>query len=178
MLRPTSLLFVALFVFAACEVPHDEVYEKPITSLLYILTPDSGESVILHFMDRDGEGGRPAMVNRGKLLPETTYHCQLQLNSMGKHLTDSTSVAQEPELHQVFFLPQNGLQASVTYADADTNGYPIGLTSTLTTGYEASGQLTIIIKHRPNKQAQGVLEGDVTNAGGSTDLEVAFSLIR
>jgi hypothetical protein len=177
MLRPISLLFAAfLFVFAACEEPHDEVYEEPITSLTFILTPDSGTTVVLQYLDRDGIGGQPAIINNGTLLPETNYECELKLNTLGKHLIDSTSIAQQPKLHQVFFLPQNGLQFTTEYADSDANGFPVGFKSQLTTGSASRGRLTLIINHHPDKQAEGVANGDLTNAGGSTDFEVSFDV--
>ncbi|MFM1874838.1 MAG: hypothetical protein RL266_575 [Bacteroidota bacterium] len=175
--RPTSLLLVLLiFGFASCELLHDEVYEEPITSLTYILTPDSGTTVVLQYLDGDGEGGRPALVSSGTLQPNSTYSGQLQLNTIGKHFIDSTSVAQEPELHQVFFLAQNGLRITTHYNDRDSNGFPVGLNSVLTTGTTSTGKLNLIIKHAPDKHANGVAEGDLTHAGGSTDLEVSFDV--
>ncbi|MCB9187393.1 MAG: type 1 periplasmic binding fold superfamily protein [Flavobacteriales bacterium] len=177
MLRPALFLLGSLILgISACETPHDEVYEEPITSLFAILTPDTGNAVILQYLDRDGQGGRPAMVNSGLLKPETTYQCQLQINTLGKHLIDSTSVTQHPELHQVFFLPQNGLQISTAYSDLDANGLPVGFHSTITTGSPSNGELLLIIKHLPNKRAVGVAQGDLTNAAGKTDLEVGFAI--
>lgn len=177
MLQPTSLLVAAfLFVFSACDVSHLEAYEEPITSLTYILTPDSGSAVVLQYLDRDGEGGQPAMINSCRLVPHTVYHGQVLINSMGKHFTDTTSIVQHPETHQVFFLSQNGALLDVTYADQDANGLPVGFLSTISTGSASAGKLTIIIKHHPNKAAEDVSSGNLNNAGGSTDLEVNFDI--
>ncbi len=178
MLRPTSLLFALLILgLSACEYSHDEVYEDPINSALFVLTPDSGTTVVLQYMDRDGEGGRPAIVSAGTLQSNTTYQCELLLNTVGKHLVDSSSVAERPELHQVFFLPQNGLELNTTYADRDANGFPVGLKSNLTSSSASSGRLTVIIVHNPNKSGLGVSTGEIANAGGLTDLEVNFNVI-
>jgi hypothetical protein len=77
--------------------------------------------------------------------------------------------------HQFFFNSTvNGL--SVTYSDTDPNGNPVGLTNSITTTDAASGTLTVILRHQPDKSASGVKEGDITNAGGETDIEVQFDI--
>lgn len=40
----------------------------------------------------------------------------------------------------------------------------------------AGGDLKIVLLHEPNKDAEGVSAGDITNAGGDTDVEVTFAL--
>jgi hypothetical protein len=177
MLRPTSLLLaLSLLVFTSCEFSHDEVYEEPIISALFIMTPDTGTAVVLQYLDRDGNGGRPAIINSGSLRPNTRYQTQLLLNTMGKHMTDTTSIARNPEEYQVFFLPQNGLLLKAEYNDVDANGFPIGLNTTLSTSAASTGLLTVIIKHKPDKSAQGVADGDLTQAGGRTSFEVSFEM--
>jgi len=54
------------------------------------------------------------------------------------------------------------------------NGKPIGLTFTLTTGNVGTGNLTVTLRHLPNKSASGVATGDIINAGGATDAYVSF----
>lgn len=177
MFRPASLLFFLLIsVLISCDWQHDDFYEEPITSLTYILTPDSGTTVVLQYLDRDGEGGRPAIINSGTLQANTSYNGEIRLNTLGKHMIDTSSVAEKPEMHQIFFLPQNGLQLTTEYADRDANGNPVGFKTIVNTGSASEGTLTIIIKHNPNKSAPGVADGDLTNAGGSTDAEVSFEL--
>ena len=58
----------------------------------------------------------------------------------------------------------------------DENGNPVGLSFTLTTGEASSGALTFTLIHEPDKSGDGVSEGDITNAGGSKDIEVTFEL--
>jgi len=59
----------------------------------------------------------------------------------------------------------------------DADGNPIGLdfivTTDATTGTEA---FTITLRHEPSKDAAGVSAGDITNAGGETDVEVTFNV--
>lgn len=63
---------------------------------------------------------------------------------------------------------------SFGYADADANGKPIGLKTILNTGGASSGTLKIILRHQADKNAAGVSNGNPTNAGGETDIEVDF----
>ena len=84
-------------------------------------------------------------------------------------------VKEEAEEHQFFFQTSiNGL--SVVYNDKDADDNPIGLSSTVTTSEAGSGNLTIILRHEPSKNASGVSAGDITNAGGETDIEVTFDV--
>lgn len=177
MLRPTfPLLALLTFWFTSCDISHEELYEEPITSALFILTPDSGTTVILQYLDRDGEGGRPAIINSGSLQPNTTYQAELLLNTIGKHIIDTSSVTRNPENYQAFFIPQNGLELTSEYNDYDANGFPVGLHSKIKTMEQSEGSLTIIIKRNPNKSGSGVSMGDVTNAGGKTSFEVSFDV--
>jgi hypothetical protein len=133
--------------------------------------------MVLQYLDRDGLGGHPPIVNSATLLANTVYEGQLLINSMGEHMIDTTSIMQSPELHQVFFLAMNGLQLQTTDKDQDANGNPVGFTTQLTTGSASRGRLTVLIKHNPDKQALSVADGDVSNAGGSVDLEANFYIV-
>ena len=185
MSTPTRL-FVALSLttlFASCEDNHLEVYEGPITSMFYVLTPDSGQKVVLTFIDNDGIGGQPALVNTGTLAPNTTYRGELLIGTANpltatklEHIVDSTSVTAQPELHQVFFEANNGLELATTYLDIDANGNPVGMQTTLTTGSISEGELVISIIHKPNKQVTAVMNGNRTRAGVSIDVEATFQV--
>ena len=37
-----------------------------------------------------------------------------------------------------------------------------------------SASMTVILRHEPDKAGAGVSDGDITNAGGETDIEVTF----
>ena len=41
----------------------------------------------------------------------------------------------------------------------------------------ATGNLTITLRHLPNKSGVNVPGGDITNAGGGTDAEVVFPVV-
>ena len=84
-------------------------------------------------------------------------------------------VAEEDDEHQ-FFFSSTVAGVSVAYNDADGDGNPLGLANTVTTGAAGSGTLTVILRHEPDKNADGVSGGDISNAGGETDIEVAFPI--
>ncbi|MDZ7846151.1 MAG: hypothetical protein U5L96_04995 [Owenweeksia sp.] len=58
----------------------------------------------------------------------------------------------------------------------DNNGRPIGVQTSATTGSASSGDLDVILRHEPNKDGPGVANGDITNAGGETDVQVNFQV--
>jgi hypothetical protein len=82
----------------------------------------------------------------------------------------------DAENHQVFYRISEGLDMTITYDDTDGNGNPLGIRTILTTGQPSSGQLTITLIHGPNKFADEVSAGDITNAGGLVDFECTFDV--
>lgn len=60
--------------------------------------------------------------------------------------------------------------------DNDGAGYPLGIKSQFTTKKWGDYTLQVILRHQPDKNAEGVSDGDPTNAGGETDIEVNFSV--
>jgi hypothetical protein len=46
----------------------------------------------------------------------------------------------------------------------------------ISTSSAGSGTLTITLRHEPNKDGDNVADGDITNAGGETDVEVTFNI--
>ena len=89
----------------------------------------------------------------------------------------TAEVQAEDEDHQFFYTPTNNI-ATIAYTDQDANGNPVGLTFTVTTTAATTGNLTVVLRHEPNKSATGVSDGDITNAGGETDIEVTFTGIN
>ncbi|MGB0425105.1 MAG: type 1 periplasmic binding fold superfamily protein, partial [Flavobacteriales bacterium] len=82
---------------------------------------------------------------------------------------------EEDEEHQ-FFFSSDLTGATTSYSDMDSNGNPVGLSSVLQTNDAETGTLTITLRHEPNKEGTGVSDGDITNAGGETDIEVTFNV--
>jgi hypothetical protein len=159
--------------------PIIENEEELITTLIYTLTPEAGgDTIVLSFQDLDGDGGDTATITGGTLEANTIYNGSLVLlNELESPAEDITvEVQEEAEEHQFFF--QNNISGlTIDYNDEDENGYPIGLSSKITTGGAGSGTITVTLRHEPIKTAPGVSSGDITNAGGETDIEVAFDVV-
>ena len=159
------------------EIPNEE---ELITTLTYTLTPvNGGDDVVLVYKDLDAEGtDYNAEIINGTLQANTTYNGVITLlNESENPAEDMTvEVKEEAEDHQFFFTQTpNGFV--VTYNDNDANDNPIGLqTQVVTEETYTGGNLTIVLKHQPNKYAAGVSIEDNSNAGGDTDLEVNFEL--
>lgn len=173
------LMTCTLFVIPSCS-PDDELPEEEevITEVIWTLTPQGGGDVVtLTFSDEDGEGGNDPVVTGGTLTANTTYDGSIALaNTIESPAEDITAeVAAEDDEHQFFF---NTTVAGLTiaYADADGNSNPVGLENTVTTTDAGQGTLGLVLRHQPDKNASGVSDGDITNAGGETDIEVTFDV--
>ena len=172
-----------LFTMISCN-PDDPApvnEEEVITTVTYTLTPkNGGTATVLKFRDADGDGGLAPVINGGTLSNGTTYLGVItMLNETTNPAGDVTSEVKEEGIdHQFFFAITNTLDGAfdLSYTDQDSKGQPIGLTTEMTTKKIATGELKLILRHLPNKAASGVKNGDITNAGGETDLEVSFPL--
>ncbi|MFK7756623.1 MAG: type 1 periplasmic binding fold superfamily protein [Flavobacteriales bacterium] len=150
--------------------------EEVITTMTYTLTPDGGgETVVLSFLDLDGDGGNDPIITGDTLTANTTYTGALDLLNQAENPAESITeeVEEEAEEHQ-FFFSSTLADLTVAYGDSDAEGNPLGLVTSVTTGAAGSGMLTVILRHEPAKDAAGVSDGDITNAGGETDIEVDF----
>lgn len=186
MMRTSYLFFVLLFgslvFFSGCDdddqpMPPNE--EELITTLTYTLTPSTGGApVVFTFQDLDGDGGNAPVITNGTLQAGVTYTGALSvLNESETPTEDITEEIEEEDAeHQFFFAVGSGLNLAISYTDADADGNPVGLATTAVAGAASSGNLTITLRHEPNKTAAGVRDGDMTNAGGETDIEVTFAV--
>jgi hypothetical protein len=176
----SGFLFLALLSLACKKddpvIPNEE---ELITTLNYQLVPEAGgDTVVLSFKDIDGDGGNAPIITKGVLKPNTTYSGTLSLlNESVSPVGDITKeVNEENEQHQFFFEKSSSLDAAIYYKDVDANADPLGLKTSLVTGATSSGTLVITLRHQPNKKAEGVSDGSITNAGGETDIEVLFNI--
>jgi hypothetical protein len=169
-------------IFAACSDNDDPVIineEELITTVRATLIPEgTGTEVILESVDLDGDGpNEPTIEVIGAFNPNTTYAGTLEiLNEAESPAEDITlEILEEDEEHQFFFSFTNEI-ATATYNDADSNGNPVGVQFNLVTGAAGSGGFTVILRHEPEKSADNVNTGDITNAGGATDVQVTFDI--
>jgi hypothetical protein len=182
--RISVLALTTMAIFSSCSdddatvMPVNE--EEVITTVTAILTPvGGGNAVTLTSRDLDGDGPNdPVNTISGTITAGTTYNGTVRfLNELANPAEDiSLEIEQEGDEHQIFFV-QTGNLGTFTYTDTDVNGKPVGLEFKYSTAASpATGLLQIVLRHEPNKDGNGVSGGSITNAGGSTDAEVKFSI--
>jgi hypothetical protein len=169
-------LIAAAAFLASCEPtdPHGDNDEEVITTVTVDLVADSA-TVQFSYVDLDGDGGDAPTITADNLQANTTYTGTITLlNESETPAEDITAEVQaEDEDHQFFF--SHGANITTTYTDQDGNGNPVGLEFTLVTGDAGSESFTVILRHEPDKTGMGVADGDITNAGGETDIDVTFT---
>lgn len=182
-LTKTTLFSLLLVSFISCD--NDDavvVNEEEVITTVEVQLVAGGTTITLLSKDLDGDGPNPPVVTvSGALQSNVTYVGSTKfLNELEDPAEDITEEVREDNNgtdHQVFYQLLSSL-GTVTYNDLDANGNPIGLNFTLVTGTTSgSGNLTVTLRHLPNKMGAGVVEGSITNAGGSTDAEVMFPLV-
>ncbi|MEZ4909684.1 MAG: type 1 periplasmic binding fold superfamily protein [Saprospiraceae bacterium] len=179
MIRHLFTLLLISLLFSACD-PDDPIVpneEEVITTMTYTLTDSNNNTVVFSFKDLDGDGGNSPVVTQGTLKANTSYEGTVELlNEAGSPVENITEeVQKEADAHQ-FFYSSTVPGIAIKYEDEDNNGKPIGLYTSLVTKDAGNGTLTIVLRHQPNKSATNVANGDITNAGGETDIEVTFDV--
>jgi hypothetical protein len=180
-----GLVVVMTLAFSSCKkdkltdpvIPNEQ---EIITTLQFTLSPTGGGvDIVMSFIDMDGDGPLAPLVSvSDSLMANTQYTASLVLLNETVNPADSinSEILAEAEEHQFFFIPQ-GVDVNVAYDDSDLDGMPIGLSTILDTGAPSTGSLTIVLRHLPVKTATGVAQGDITNAGGETDIEASFDVV-
>ena len=176
-----TLAIAALFPSCKKDDPTPPNESELITTVSLTLVDSATglQTVTLTFRDLDGDGGIDPVITGGSLQPNTTYNGQLALLDESKTPIDeiTAEIEEEADEHQFFFKATPGsLLAYLKYLDTDINGKPVGLQFRLKSGSSGSGNFTVILRHQPDKNASGVSDGNITNAGGETDIEVTFPL--
>ena len=186
----TSKLIVALFMAAfvvGCsdddnDLPEPVNQEEVITTMNVTLTPSSGDVVTFKSYDSDGDGpNEPIITINGPLKANTSYDGEVQLlnESDGSAKNTTEEIMEEADEHQ-FFYAHTGIDANFTYADTEASypplkgSNPVGIKFNLQTGEAGSGTISITLIHEPEKNADGVSGGDITNAAGETDFTATF----
>ncbi len=176
------ILFSALILFPGCDPdePMVDNEEELITTVRYILTPimaDGVDVATFSFVDEDGDGGNDPIITVSNLKANVSYSGSIELlnESVAPSVNITEEIEAEKEDHQ-FFYKSSLSDVTIEYEDEDANGNPVGLMTELNAGIPATGTLTIVLRHEPVKDAPGVQSGDITNAEGSTDIEINFPL--
>lgn len=174
-LIPLSILSIALF---SCE-PNDPVdpNEEELITTFNVDLEANGFTYTLNYTDLDGDGGNAPILTIDSLSANTTYSGSITLFNESETPTEEITpeVFDEANDHQFFFSSSGS--STFVYSDQDDNGNPLGLSFEVTTGNTTNETFAFVLRHEPDKSAAGVNSGDITNAGGETDIEVSFDVI-
>jgi hypothetical protein len=182
-----ALALFAALTFSSCSNDDDNTApvneEELITTVTAIYTPvGGGTAITLKYKDLDGDGANaPVITVSGNFEQNKTYNGAVTFKNEAANPTEDITpeIIEEGVDHQLFYQKTGTLNA-FTYATAtnnfDSNGKPIGLQSIFVTTGTASGILKITLRHEAIKSAANVAAGEITNAAGSTDAEVSFSI--
>lgn len=187
-MKKLLLLFLGLttLFFTSCsddDKPSTDVEneEELITELVFTLTEEGGTDVITYTITNDLglDKGTDGFVITGDLLKaNTTYNGSITLTNTIDNEDITAEVKEEDDEHQFFFI-EDSEKLTINYTDVDDEGNPLGLTSKVIIGdleLDERVLLQIILKHEPVKDAEGVSEGNIENAAGSTDLDIEFNI--
>jgi hypothetical protein len=181
-------LLILSLIFTGCsdDDDHDDhshpVNEEEVITTVEVTLSDGTNSYVLIWEDLDGDGPDLPIIT-GATIPSNSYDAEIQLYNKTLDPTDdeyvvTTEILEEDVDHQFFFNASNGLNVfDFVYADADVDGNPIGQQFIIEDVSGSGGDLNIVLLHEPNKNADGVSDGDITNAGGDTDIEITFPII-
>lgn len=175
------LLFVSALFFSACssdDDPEPENETEIITrvEMTFTNTLNPSDVVLAKFDDPDGAGGNEPTFTHPTLTAGTVYSVGIELYNdiEGENIT--LEIEEEDDEHQFFFIPTGNVFTSIAYDDIDPLGKPVGLSSIFTTGAASTGTLRVVLRHMPDKNAAGVEEGILNNAGGDTDIDIIFNV--
>ncbi len=187
-----SIIALTGTLFVSCsdddENPEPINPEETITTMTVTLEPQGGgDTVTLVSRDLDGDGpDAPEIDISGSLSANTIYDGSVVLLNETESPAENVNeeIEGEADEHQFFFILDGGLNASVAYADDESNyvseetgmnfdtNNPVGIEFTLTTTDASTGTLNVTLRHEPNKPNDGTL----SDAGGETDIAQTFDL--
>lgn len=186
MLKPKLLFSLLILTLAGCEKDDDPgptpipVNESELitTVLLEFTDPELSESFELRWRDLDGDGGNAPVITTVPLPAARAFNLSVRLlnESVSPAEEHTAEIQSEANEHQFFFDVQSA-DLNISYADQDGNGKPLGLLNLAISGAASTGSLKVTLRHEPDKAAVGVSDGDISNAGGDTDIEVVFPLV-
>ena len=171
------MLFSVSLIMTACkkdDVKPEDSNEEELITTVQLKIKESGTNTINTFSwkDVDGVGGNPPVKQDITLSPNKSYEVEVgfldESKMPAKDITDE--VKEEANDHEVFFQSSSSFIA-ITRTDKDSKNLPLGLQSSWVTGVAASGNVKVILKHKPGTKAAG----DGADKG-ETDIEVTFQV--
>jgi hypothetical protein len=177
-----KLSFFSILVFSFSILScggHDHDHDHELITTVELTLTSGSSTVQLVSKDLDGDGPNAPIVSvTGSFQKNLIYEGTIRfLNELKQPIENVTEEIEEKDLeHQVFYMVSNNL-GSFQYTDFDSNSKPLGLSTLYTSENIGSGNLRVVLRHMPNKNASGVVEGNIANAGGETDIEVNFDIV-
>lgn len=178
-----SILILATLFFAGCKKdPLTPPNETELITTLKLTLMDTAAPYTTYsaeFRDLDGDGGIAATLDSLIIPSGKVYTASLLLlDERDAAAIDTTSIEinEENTVHQFFYQSTPiDVITNFTYLTFDDNGKPLGTEFSCKTKPTAStGTLRITLRHEPNKDGANVVNNDLTNAGGETDIQVDF----
>lgn len=164
---------VAILLVGCQDDPEPTNEEEVITTFIVTLTPSAGPVVTLSWddIDLDGVIDLAELISSGSLAESTTYSASLQLwNKSADPDIDITEEITEEANDHIFCFTVSGVNIVVTERNLDSNGLPVGLTSTWTTTTSGTGTVNIKLRHQP-----GIKTGECPGPGDS-DADITFTV--
>lgn len=175
-----ALFFTTTLFLTSCSSDdgNEPINEEEVITTVNVAMTGGSTPITLTFRQLD-ESASPTITVSGDFDPNTTYTGSItvlnELENPADNITEE--IEEEADEHQFFYQVGAGLNISnLTYLDFDGNGNPLGLRFSFDTGEASTGNFTITLRHEPNKDASGVSDGQIANAGGETDIEITFPL--
>ncbi len=163
------LVFSAAITSCKKDKAEEPNEEELITTFIVKLTPVGGGAALnFQVEDLDGDGGNAPIAQEIVLAPNKAYTAEMVIQDKTKTLVAdiSAEVKAEADDHQFYFTPTAGTNLTVANLDKDSKNYPVGLTSTWTTGAVSTGKIYILLKHKP-----GTKGANDPSTLGETDID-------
>lgn len=174
-----SLMLIAFsLLFNSCKKdPGFDHDEEVITSFNLVFTPQGGgASLSFGFNDPDGPGGIAPVQEEIELNANSIYSVSLEIlnNSVNPPVDIAEEIAEESEAHRFYFEPSVGSGITINNLDSDTDGLPLGLTSTWTTTNAGNGTVRIVLRHYGGNPPNKAENDPVNSSKSSTDVDLNF----
>ena len=183
-----ALMLCCVSLIASCKKDDDDpvnpttppVNEEELITTVRITfnTLSDAEYKYFVFTDLDGDGGNAPVITADTLSADSIYNMNIEvLNESVSPIEEITQEILAEGVDHQFFYQVTGANLLLAYGDADANGLPVGQSGSCIAAGPSSGTLKVTLRHQPDKNGTGVSSGDITNAGGDTDVEVTFPAV-
>lgn len=188
----------AIFLFAIISIrfltgcdpiePKPENEEEIINkvTLTFVKTGGAIDERVFIAFDSDGNGSTPIIIDEIVLELNTLYTLDIKLENTMAGVNLTTEIENESEEHMFFFawsdvysnpigtgnIGPGQRNQPINYNDTDSNGLPLGLSTTWTTAATSQNSgFRILLKHQP-----GIKSATSSSEEGESDLDLTFAI--